>query len=102
MKWHGINVYTNNDFEFTRPRIYSSGQWKDAIRYIYTNGEWKLVGGACTQMVPFIDSNGAEVQVNGEAFLVRGTFGGAQLLDINNNRIIDANGAALFVDYRGV
>lgn len=102
MKWHGVSVYISDEYSFTRPRIYSNNAWRDAIPYVYTNGQWKSIGGACTHMVPFIDSNGDPIYVNGDAFFVRDMFGGAQLLDKNNNRIIDANDEALFVDYRGV
>lgn len=101
MKWHGISIYNNNDFQFTLPRIFTNGNWYIAIPYIYTNNAWKIIGEACIQMIPFIDSNNSPIYVNGEPFLVRSLLGGARLKDSDNNEIIDINNIPLFVEYRG-
>ena len=93
MKWHGVSIYTDGDFKFTRPKIYTNGAWKDGTYYVYTGGVWKMIGGAATQMIP--------VYVGGEQMLVRQMLGGARLLESGNSTLIDNENASLYSDYRG-
>ena len=101
MKWHGVSIYTNGDFQFTCPKIYTNGAWKDGTYYVYTNGAWKMIGGALTQMIPFIASDGSPVYSDGEQMLVRQMMGGAQLSESNNNTLIDSNNVPLYSEYQG-
>ena len=101
MKWHGVSVYTGGDFKFTRPKIYTNGAWKDGTYYVYTGGAWKMIGGAATQMVPFIASDGSPVYVGGEQMLVRQMLGGVRLLESGNSTLIDNENVPLYSDYRG-
>jgi hypothetical protein len=71
MKWHGVSVYTNNDFVFTCPRMYYNNEWKYGTFYIWNGSEWKMVGGACAQMIKYIESNNGEEYNNDTIFLVR-------------------------------
>lgn len=100
MKWHGVSVYTNGDFQFTRPKIYINGAWKDGTYYVYTGGAWKMVGGAATQLIPFLASDGSPFYVNGEQMLVRQIIG-AKLFESGNNALIDNDNAVLYSDYQG-
>ena len=96
MKWHGVSVTNNGDFVFTRPNLYTNNDWKSGTFYIYDGTSWKMIGGACTQMIPFIESGGGNVHDNNIQFLVREQYGTITNLTVSNsNRLIDANYAVL-------
>lgn len=95
MKWHGVSV-CSSDFKFTLPRLYANSEWKYGTFYIYDNGEWKMVGGACTQMIPLIESGNGQVENNEVIFQVREPFGSENfLLDTSGNYLRDSNSALL-------
>lgn len=101
MKWHGVSVYNNGDFQFTKPYIYTNNAWKTGTYYVYTNGAWETVGGACTQLIPFLASDGSPVYVNGDQFLVRQMFSHASLKESAGKYLKDADGKVLYSEYRG-
>ena len=67
-----IGTNTANDWKLGFPNVYSGGRWNKLRPYIYTDGSWKPVGGAGTNMVFFLVSNGDFLVDNtGGFFLVR-------------------------------
>lgn len=99
MKFHGVNVLTDNGFQFLQPYIYDSG-WKPGTWYIYNGTNWVMVGGSCVQLIPFFDSNGSPFIVNGEQMYVRALIG-ERLKDSQGKYLNDTNNVQLFGDYRG-
>ena len=72
MRQFGVSVYTNNDFHWSFNYIYTNGAWAQVHPYVYTGGAWKEVGGAGTQMVKMLTSDGKDFLTNdGGYFLVR-------------------------------
>ena len=94
MKWHGVSLYSNNNFNFTIPKIYTNDQWKQCKCYIFTEGQWRLVGAACTNMLWLEDANGNLVYQNGNPYLVREPWT-INLLDTNNNQLTDSSDSIL-------
>lgn len=68
----GIEVYTNNNYQFSAIKLYHNNAWVDAVPYLYINNGWTKCGAAGTSMDFFITSNSQEFKtVNDEFFLVR-------------------------------
>lgn len=68
----GLEVYTNNDFQFSSANIYVSGTWVTAVPYVYTSGAWAKSGAAGTTMDYFYTSDNQQFDTsNNEPFLVR-------------------------------
>lgn len=67
-----IGTTTSGDWAVSFPSIYSNSAWHKVRPYIYTGGSWKPVGGAGTNMVYFILSDGKYLtDSTGGYFLVR-------------------------------
>ena len=67
-----IGTTTATDWKLGFPHIYSSGHWNKVRPYVYTGGSWQPVGGAGTNMVYFITSDGKYLcDSSGGFFLVR-------------------------------
>lgn len=58
MKKGFASLYLSNDWGLGAPFIYTGSQWKTVRPYVYTNGAWEPIGGAGTNMVYFLVSNG--------------------------------------------
>lgn len=102
MKWHGVSI-CNNDFVFTCPRLYSNNEWKYGTFYIYDGTQWKMIGGACTQMIKFIEANGGEEQNNNTTFLVRQAYPSSDVLNDSSGYVLyDANNIPLNVAEGGI
>lgn len=108
-KWHGVSLYdaTQEKFIFVKPWIYNGTEWKDVDIKIYEDNQWKLVGGACTQLIPFLTNTSQDFNTieNGntyEPFLVREDIGWQKLLDSSGKYILDSNQGQLYADYRGI
>lgn len=68
----GVEVYTNNDYQFCSAHIYNGSTWVTAVPYIYTSNAWVKVGAAGTTLEQFMTSNSQEFYTsNNEPFLVR-------------------------------
>ena len=91
MKWHGVSVTNNGDFVFTRPRLYTGSEWKDGTYYVYDGTSWKMIGGACTQMIQLVESNGGDFGDNETSFLVRQPY-------INNNMLLKSADGKYLLD----
>lgn len=100
MKWHGVVLYNNGDFQFTRPYVFTDGAWKTGTWWIHDGSAWRMIGGACTMMVPFFDSANSPFIVSGDQMYVRQLIG-AKLKDSGGNYLKDSDGKMLFGDYRG-
>lgn len=68
----GIDVYTNNDWQYSRVKLYTGNAWVNAIPYVYTNGTWTKVGASGVPMIQFVTSDGKDFIVQSNSnFLVR-------------------------------
>lgn len=98
MKYHGVSVRDDSgDFVFYLPRLYSSNQWKYGTYYIYDGTNWKMVGGACTQMIPFVESGDGQVEYNDDVlYQVRQSYEASNdLRDSGGNYLTDVYSARL-------
>lgn len=101
MKFHGVNIFFDNDYQWVKPYIYTT-EWKQGTWWIYDGTSWKMVGGAGVQAVPFFDSNESpfiEDAYDTQMYVRR--LIGTRLKDSNGTYLNDSNNAALFGDYRG-
>ena len=68
----GVEVYTNNNYQYCAIKMYNNNTWIDVVPYMYIDGAWIKCGAAGTSMDFFITSNNQEFKtVNDEFFLVR-------------------------------
>ena len=68
----GVEVYTNNNFQYCAAKMYLSNTWQDVVPYIYTGGSWKKICAAGTTMDYFYTSdNQLFMTSDNQEFLVR-------------------------------
>ena len=105
MKFHGVSLYDESTgrFVFVRPWIYYNNAWQNTDIYVSNGSVWKLVGAACTQLVPFIDKDGKYVYVNNgrDILQVPEFLGKAALKDSQGKYIFDSAHNQIYGEKRG-
>ena len=99
MKYHGVSVYNQNKYKFTKPMVYTNNEWKTCECYIRLGNSWKRIGDANTQMLWMQDDNNDYVYVNGEPYLVREAFDDSVIIlqDVYERDLLDSNDDTLTV-----
>ena len=103
-KYHGISIYDNTtgSWVYAQPMIMSSGTWKKVDIYVYNTNAWRLIGEACTPVVPFMAKGDLFcVGTSHVQFDVPQFIGRARAKDKNGNYLKDIDGNNIYIDGKG-
>lgn len=66
----GVSIYNGSDWKFAHAYVYDGTAWKTAIPWVYDGTAWKRVGGAETNMVYLLDSDGKYITDSSGGFIL--------------------------------